>query len=101
MLVAETGNWRLQTLSVVAAMYIIALIALAAIYSGLALSAIVGGFALGGCWLAIVRLDSGARDDPTRYCHSRTATAKKWLLELCRADQIREGLRMLAVRSRL
>ena len=53
MLVAETGNWRLQTLSVIAAMYIIALIALAAIYSGLALSAIVGGFALGGCWLAI------------------------------------------------
>ena len=34
-------------------MYIIALIALAALYSGLALSAIVGGFALGGCWLAI------------------------------------------------
>ena len=53
MLVAETGNWCLQTLSMIAAMYIIALIALAAIYSGLALSAIVGGFALGGCWLAI------------------------------------------------
>jgi len=53
MLAAGTGSWRLQTLSVAAALYIVALIALAAIYSGLALSAIVGGFALGGCWLTI------------------------------------------------
>ena len=53
MLAAETGNWRLQTLSVIGALYIVALIGLAGIYSGLALSAIIGGFALGGCWLAI------------------------------------------------
>ena len=53
MLAAETESWRLQTLSVAGALYMIALIALAGIYSGLALSAIVGGFALGGCWLAI------------------------------------------------
>src|SRR5579862_8136429 len=46
MLAAETGSWRLQTLSVAGALYVIALIALAGIYSGLALSAIVGGFAL-------------------------------------------------------
>jgi membrane protein DedA with SNARE-associated domain len=53
MLVAGSGSWRLQTLSVVGAFYIIALIGLAGIYSGLALSAVIGGFALGGCWLAI------------------------------------------------
>ena len=53
MLAAETRSWRLQTLSVVGALYIVALIGLAGIYSGLALSALVGGFALGGCWLAI------------------------------------------------
>ena len=53
MLAAETQNWRLQTLSVAVALYVVALIALAAIYSGLALSAVIGGFALGGCWLAI------------------------------------------------
>jgi membrane protein DedA with SNARE-associated domain len=49
----EARSWRLQTLGVAGAVYIIALIGLAGIYSGLALSAIVGGFALGGCWLAI------------------------------------------------
>jgi len=53
MLAAETESWRLQTLSVAVALYLIALIGLAGIYSGLALSAIVGGFALGGCWLVI------------------------------------------------
>jgi membrane protein DedA with SNARE-associated domain len=53
MLAAETGSWRLQTLSVVGALYIVALIALAGIYSGLALSAIAGGFALGACWLVV------------------------------------------------
>jgi len=53
LLAARTGSWGLQTLSVAAAFYIVALIALAAIYSGLALSAIIGGVALGGCWLAI------------------------------------------------
>ena len=53
MLAAGTGNWRLQTLSVVGALYIIALVGLAGIYSGLAVSAIIGGFALGGCWLVI------------------------------------------------
>lgn len=52
-LAAATRSWRLQTLSVVGALYIVALIGLAGIYSGLALSAIIGGFALGGCWLAI------------------------------------------------
>ena len=55
MLTAETQSWRLQTLSVAGAVYIIALIGFAGIYSGLALSAIIGGFALGGCWLAISR----------------------------------------------
>ena len=53
MLAAETESWPLQTLSVAAALYMVALIGLAGIYSGLALSAIIGGFALGGCWLAI------------------------------------------------
>lgn len=53
MFAAGTGNWRLQTLSVMGALYIVALIALAGIYSGMALSAILGGFALGGCWLTI------------------------------------------------
>ncbi len=53
LLAAETKSWRLQTLSVAVALYVIALIGLAGLYSGLALSAIVGGFALGGCWLAI------------------------------------------------
>jgi hypothetical protein len=53
LLAAETDSWRLQTLSVAGALYIIALIGFAGIYSGLALSAIVGGFALGGCWLVI------------------------------------------------
>jgi undecaprenyl-diphosphatase len=53
LLAAETQSWRLQTLSVAGALYIIALIGFAGIYSGLALSAIIGGFALGGCWLAI------------------------------------------------
>jgi membrane protein DedA with SNARE-associated domain len=53
LLASEARSWGLQTLSVVGALYLIALIALAAIYSGVALSAIVGGFALGGCWLAI------------------------------------------------
>jgi membrane protein DedA with SNARE-associated domain len=53
MLAAETQNWQLQTLSVASALYIVALIALAGVYSGLALSAVIGGFALGGCWLAI------------------------------------------------
>ncbi len=53
LLAAETQSWRLQTLSVAAAVYIIALIGFAGIYSGVALSAIIGGFALGGCWLAI------------------------------------------------
>jgi undecaprenyl-diphosphatase len=53
LLAAETDSWRLQTLSVAAALYVIALIGFAGIYSGLALSAIIGGFALGGCWLAI------------------------------------------------
>ena len=53
MLVAGTGSWRLQTLSVVGALYVVALIGLAGIYLGMALSAIAGGFALGGCWLVI------------------------------------------------
>ena len=53
MIAAETRSWALQTLSVAASLYIVALIGLAGIYSGLALSAIAGGFALGGCWLAI------------------------------------------------
>ena len=53
LLAAETDSWRLQTLSIAGALYLIALIGFAGIYSGLALSAIIGGFALGGCWLAI------------------------------------------------
>jgi membrane protein DedA with SNARE-associated domain len=53
MLAIDAQSWRLQTLSVAGALYVVALIGLAGIYSGLALSAIVGGFAVGGCWLAI------------------------------------------------
>ncbi|HZC44950.1 MAG TPA: VTT domain-containing protein [Candidatus Acidoferrum sp.] len=53
MLATRSRSWGLQTLSVAAAIYIVAVIALAGLYSGLALSAIIGGFALGGCWLAI------------------------------------------------
>jgi|SRR5271163_875785 len=53
MFAAEALSWGLQTLGVAAALYVIAVIGLAGLYSGLALSSIVGGFALGGCWLAI------------------------------------------------
>ncbi len=46
-------NWRLQTLSTVATLYVILLIGMGALYTGQMLSAAIGGFALGGCWLAI------------------------------------------------
>src|SRR5713226_6715427 len=49
----QTQSWRLQTLSVVATLYVIVLIGLSALYAGELLSAAIGGFALGGCWLAI------------------------------------------------
>ena len=49
----HTQSWRLQTLSLAAAVYIILLIGLGALYSGQLLSGIIGGFALGGGWLMI------------------------------------------------
>lgn len=62
LLVAETESWGLQTLSVIGALYVVALIGLAGVYSGMALSAIIGGFALGGCWLAICMTGSRTYD---------------------------------------
>ncbi len=49
----HTRNWRLQTLSAVATLYVILLIGLGALYAGQLLSATIGGLTLGGCWLAI------------------------------------------------
>jgi len=69
MFAAEAPSWGMQTLSVAAALYIIAVIGLAGLYSGLALSSIVGGFALGGCWLAICVTGSRA------YYRMRTANS--------------------------
>jgi undecaprenyl-diphosphatase len=46
-------SWRLRTLGGVAALYILLLIAIGALYQGLPLSAVIGGFAAGGCWTAI------------------------------------------------
>jgi VTT domain len=46
-------NWRWRTVGAVAALYIVILIALGAVYRGELLSAVIGGFAAGGCWLAI------------------------------------------------
>ncbi|MBF6561115.1 MAG: VTT domain-containing protein [Candidatus Binataceae bacterium] len=50
---AHTRTWRMQTLGVMLALYLILLVGLSALYAGRMLSTIVGGFALGGCWLAI------------------------------------------------
>ena len=50
---AHTRSWRVQTLGVLLALYLILLVGLAALYAGRLLSGVVGGFALGGCWLAI------------------------------------------------
>jgi membrane protein DedA with SNARE-associated domain len=46
-------NWRLRTFGGVAALYVLLLIGIGAVYRGLPLSAVIGGFAAGGCWLAI------------------------------------------------
>lgn len=46
-------RWRLQTLGAVAALYLVLLIGLGAVYESQLLSAVIGGFAAGGCWLAI------------------------------------------------
>jgi membrane protein DedA with SNARE-associated domain len=46
-------SWRLRTLGGVAALYVLLLIGMGAVYRGLPLSAVIGGFAAGGCWLAI------------------------------------------------
>jgi len=50
---AHTRSWRVQTLAVLFAIYLIVLVGLASLYSGRLLSTIIGGFALGGCWLAL------------------------------------------------
>src|SRR5260370_31105722 len=66
MLVAETRSWALQTLSVIGALYVVALIGLAGIYSGMALSAIIRGLALGGGWLAVCGTGSRTYRRPPR-----------------------------------
>jgi len=50
---AHTRSWRMQTLAVVIALYIVVLVGLDGLYAGRLLSATIGGLALGGCWLAI------------------------------------------------
>ena len=50
---AHTRSWRIQTLAAVAALFLVVLVGLGALYAGRLLSATIGGFALGGCWLAI------------------------------------------------
>jgi membrane protein DedA with SNARE-associated domain len=47
------GSWRLQTLAVAVALYLVMLVGLGELYKGQLLSAAIGGFALGGFWLAI------------------------------------------------
>lgn len=46
-------SWRLRTSGGVAALYVLLLIGLGAVYLGLPLSAVIGGFAAGGCWVVI------------------------------------------------
>ncbi len=50
---AHTRSWRMQTLAVVIALYVVVLVGLGGLYAGRLLSATIGGLALGGCWLAI------------------------------------------------
>ncbi|MHB8383104.1 MAG: VTT domain-containing protein [Candidatus Binataceae bacterium] len=50
---AHNRSWRVQTLAILLALYLILLVGLAALYAGRLLSTVIGGFALGGCWLAI------------------------------------------------
>ena len=50
---AHTRSWRMQTLAVVIALYVVVLAGLGGLYAGRLLSATIGGLALGGCWLAI------------------------------------------------
>ena len=50
---ARARSWRMQTLAVSMALYLILLVWLGALYSGRLLSATIGGFALGGLWLAV------------------------------------------------
>ena len=50
---ARTTSWRLQTLTVALALYLVLLVGLGVLYGGGLLSATIGGIALGGCWLAI------------------------------------------------
>jgi hypothetical protein len=71
-LAMHTRSWRLQTLSAVAAVYVILLIGLGALYSGQLLSGIIGGFALGGCWLTICVAGSLVYD----HLRAQTVTQK-------------------------
>lgn len=50
---AHTRSWRMQTLAVVIALYVVVLVGLGGLYAGRLLSATIGGLALGGCWLSI------------------------------------------------
>jgi undecaprenyl-diphosphatase len=51
--VSHVTDWRIRTLTVVLAFYVVSLIGIADLYWGQPLSAIIGGFALGGSWLTI------------------------------------------------
>lgn len=46
-------SWRLRTFGSVAALYVLLLVGIGAVYRALPLSAVIGGFAAGGCWLAV------------------------------------------------
>jgi membrane protein DedA with SNARE-associated domain len=46
-------SWRMRTLGMVAALYLVILIGSGAVYRRQNLSAQIGGFAAGGCWLVI------------------------------------------------
>jgi membrane protein DedA with SNARE-associated domain len=50
---SHAKSWRMQTLAVLIALYLILIVWLGALYSGRLLSATIGGFALGGFWLAV------------------------------------------------
>jgi undecaprenyl-diphosphatase len=69
----QTQSWRLQTLCVVATLYVIFLIGLSTLYAGELLSAAIAGFALGGCWLAIC-LTGGLTFDRLRSPNRPTAS---------------------------
>lgn len=68
-IVRHTATWRWQTLTVAAAIYLVVLVGLAALYGGELLSAVLGGFALGGFWFAFCLLGTAI------YNHLRAGAA--------------------------